>query len=114
MLYLGLLKRIVPFVLTFAAGLFIASFFVSIALPSVGSDDRRGRCRKHRMAMQENADLRDEIRRLNERLAAAETRSDWYRDSLDTVPAPVTPELPPPPPLKARGYGSGHGNGGIR
>ncbi len=114
MLYLGLLKRIVPFALTFAAGLFVASFFVSIALPTVGSKDRSARCRKHRMMMSEKADMQEEIRRLNERLAAAEMRSDWYRDSLEAVPAPAMPELPPPPPFKGRGYGSGHTSTSVR
>jgi hypothetical protein len=108
MLYLGLLNRIVPFFLTFAAGLMIASFFVPVGLPSVGSKDGRSRCRKHRMVMQENADLKEDNRRLNERLAAAETRSDWYRESLEAVPAPAVPELPPPPPVRVRGTSTGH------
>ena len=46
MYYKGLLKRIVPFFLTFAAGLFIASFFVTIARPSFNGF-RRG-SNKHR------------------------------------------------------------------
>lgn len=102
MLYLGLLKRIIPFVLTFAAGLLLASFFVPIGWQSALSSERRSRCHKHRMIMQENADLKDEIRRLNERINSAEARAHWYRDGLMDVPAPVIPDIdpPPPPPVK--------------
>lgn len=48
MLYIGVLKRFIPFVLTFAAGLFLASFFVPIMptfpLGHGRSDRRSGRC----------------------------------------------------------------------
>lgn len=97
MLYLGLLKRFVPFVITFAAGLLIASFFVSVALPSrVRGPKGHG----YRMLKQENIDLKEENRRLREELNAAETRADWYRNGLESVPAPAVPELPTPPPMR--------------
>ena len=71
MFYTGLFKRVIPFVLTFAAGLFLASFFVSIAFP--GERWRSGR-RMHRFQERhqlrvENEDLREKnrlLRRENE------------------------------------------------
>lgn len=117
MLYLGLLKRIVPFVLTFAAGLLIASFFVSVALPKVGSGEGRSwRKGRHCSHVRELRELREENLRLREQLAEAETRASWYRDGLGAVPAPAISELPPPPRIHSSygtgsGYGSGSGSG---
>ena len=111
MLYLGLLKRIVPFVLTFAAGLLLASFFVSIT-PNFGRGEGRFRKGKHCRQAQEVRELREENARLREQLANAETRANWYRNGLDVVAAPVIPELPPPPPPRVhRGHGLGSGTG---
>ena len=38
----GFIKRVVPFFLTFAAGLFVASFFVSVAAPNFSFRSDRG------------------------------------------------------------------------
>jgi len=63
----GFVKRIVPFFLTFAVGLFIASFFVTVAAPSFQIPNRGWR-RNHRQYDRqmelENQRLRDENLRL--------------------------------------------------
>ena len=58
MCYTGLVKRIVPFLITFAAGLFIASFFVTIATPSFNFRRGPGRYGEMRRLRNENQDLR--------------------------------------------------------
>jgi len=106
MCYTGLFKRIVPFVLTFAAGLFIASFFVSIALPEANWQSRRGFNRRQEFdrLQTENQQLRDQLR--FERMQNEELRrshGDMDADFLmpDAVP-PVDSERPyhPPAPPK--------------
>ncbi len=63
----GFVKRIVPFFLTFAVGLFIASFFVTVVAPSLKIPNRGWR-RNHRQYDRqmelENQRLRDENLRL--------------------------------------------------
>jgi len=60
-------KRVIPFFLTFAAGLFIASFFVTIAAPSFQFKNRNWK-RNHRQYDRqmelENQRLREENMRL--------------------------------------------------
>ena len=90
MCYTGLFKRVIPFVLTFAAGLFLASFFVSIAFP--GERWRSGRQHKFHGKQQlrlENEELREKLRILrmeNEELRRRAT--DWDVDAFikDAVP----------------------------
>ena len=106
MCYTGLLKRFVPFALTFAAGLFIASFFVSLALPE--ANWRRGRrwdnSRERQLAI-DNQNLRQrvaqqqmDIEELNRKLL------DQDSDSLLPLVPPVDFEEhhPPPPPSPKR------------
>ena len=65
MQYTGLLKRVIPFVLTFAAGLLLASLFVSITPNFRGwkSDYRGGRkCHEKRKLAIENQNLRERLR----------------------------------------------------
>ena len=63
----GFVKRIVPFFLTFAVGLFIASFFVAVAAPNFQFKSRNWK-RNHRQYDRqmelENQRLRDENLRL--------------------------------------------------
>ena len=63
----GFVKRIVPFFLTFAVGLFVASFFVTVAAPSFQFKSRNWK-RNHqqydRQMELENQQLRDENLRL--------------------------------------------------
>ncbi len=98
MLFLGVVKRIVPFFLTFAAGLFIASFFISIASPSFNFP--RSRSHKYRemqrirqdyeRVKRENAELRQQ---LEEARKNGELRLLGDPDFRSFEPPP-----PPPPP----------------
>jgi len=68
----GFFKRVVPFFLTFAAGLFIASFFVSVAAPTFQFKNRgwRGNHRQYdRQREAEIQQLREENRRLKNALS---------------------------------------------
>lgn len=95
----GLFKRVLPFLLTFAAGLFIASFFVSVAAPSFqfrrDGGKRRHDCKRVKMEMQdlrqENIRLRDEIEQLRRNPMTLE-----YIDPEFKLPADG--DAPPPPP----------------
>ncbi len=100
----GFFKRIVPFFLTFAVGLFIASFFVSIAAPNF----QFGRNFKHRQyhrAMEsriqqlseENSRLK---RELSERDRQEMTKYTFEYNDFDVPPPPPLP----PAPLKVIPY----------
>ncbi|HEX8197845.1 MAG TPA: hypothetical protein VF571_16760 [Pyrinomonadaceae bacterium] len=99
---MNLLKRFLPFFLTFVLGLFIASFFVSVALPKVNYE-RRGWKRHSEYSCPsryERNNLRyqlDSVRRENERLRD-EIRLNRELE-LDAVPLPP---VPPPPPRVVR------------
>jgi len=104
MCYTGLFKRIIPFALTFAVGLFIASFFVSIAFP--GERWRSGR-RAHKWSelkqlRMDNEELREKNRSLrtqNEEMR----KKDWDVEPFmeDAVP-PVDVEAHHPPPRRPK------------
>ncbi len=99
----GLLKRFAPFLITFAVGLFIASFFVTIAMPRF--QFRRNRvmrqCQELQYYKNENQRLRQELE--NQQLKT---------NRLDYVTAPVSPSklndvdfnklVPPPPPMAVK------------
>jgi hypothetical protein len=80
-----MLKRIIPFILTFVISLIVASFFVSI-VPSFKF--KRGGHRKHEQLRYENERLRVE----NERLKAERAFE------INEVPD-VDFDVPPPPPM---------------
>jgi hypothetical protein len=104
MKFISLVKRVAPFFLTFAVGLFIASFFVTVAAPNF--QFRRGFNRHRQMDRQmqmENQQLREENNRLKNRLAEAEKR-DWVLESDLDVPPP--PPVPPTMPMKTVPYKS--------
>ena len=93
----GFVKRIVPFFLTFAVGLFIASFFVTIAAPSFQFKSRNWK-RNHRQydrqmelenqrLRDENLRLRNEVQRKIDRFSANyELNSDGTNEF---VPPPI-------------------------
>jgi hypothetical protein len=89
MLNQAFFKRIIPFLLTFALGLFVASFFVSI-MPSLKF--RKNRCGKrhefHRL-YRENQRLELEKQRLQQKLDETE------RMILLETPVPPPPVAPP-------------------
>lgn len=103
MSYLAVIKRIVPFFLTFVAGLLIASIFVPITAPSFPrSEGRQGKWRYHRECKREkealrreNLRLRQEMEQLHRDAASAEFRN--LKLSVPEVTVEV-PAVPPPPP----------------
>jgi hypothetical protein len=90
MSYLAIFKRIIPFFLTFAAGLLIASIFVPITAPSFRNADRGGKWRHHRECKKEKESLRRENKRLRQEL---EQRNEIQNLKLD-----FELDVPPPPP----------------
>jgi hypothetical protein len=101
----GLLKRFIPFFLTFAAGLLIASFFVPI-LPNLSF--RSGR-KKHR---EQDWQREVEVQRLldenyNLKLQLEEIRKNQMEDNWDGRVGVLpllheVPAEPPPPPMPPR------------
>lgn len=86
---LGFIKRVAPFALTFALGLFIASFFVT--LPSFKFPKRENRWQK-------NHQMRMEVERLKERNAYLERRNaELERSNYRVAPSFETLDVPPPP-----------------
>lgn len=106
MLYTGLFKRIIPFVLTFAAGLFIASFFVSLAFPTFPARSERrwsGDCHGKRQLQKENQELRDRMRSLeleNEALRRMPDADEFLSDAVP--PVALDEHHPPAPPKKPK------------
>ena len=103
MFYTGLFKRIIPFVLTFGAGLFLASFFVT--LPSL-SGLREGRRAKH---CREHQQLRREIQNVEEKYYKQMLENNELRQQIESskpfnldIPEAVwehhDPPAPPAPP----------------
>ena len=96
----GFIKRVFPFFLTFAVGLFIASFFVTIAAPSFQFKNRNWRSnhRQYHIRIEsENQRLRDENLRLRNQLAEKERQSFAVHPAFDSDLA-----VPPPPPVPYR------------
>ena len=108
MFYTGLFKRIIPFVLTFAAGLFIASIFVPLAVPNFSTwrESRRSRgCHEKRQLRIENDQLRERnltLQAENEELKRG--HSHWGDPaSIEVLPLPDLDEHKPPhPPRKPK------------
>lgn len=110
MLYTGLFKRIVPFVLTFAAGLLFAGIFVPVGLPNVDSwadsGPSRGHChrKKHLWLEKDNFELKEKMREL--RIENDELRrnipepEDLMRDAVP--PVDLDEHHPPAPPKKPK------------
>jgi hypothetical protein len=96
-------KRVVPFVLTFAAGLLIASLFGAAIAPNFGKgrESRRGKCRDRQELLMQIDNLRDElkdVKRENELLKRRAT-SDAFEP--DWAP-PAEIEHPPAPPKRPK------------
>lgn len=99
MSYLAIFKRIIPFFLTFAAGLLIASIFVPITVPSFERSQRSGHGRYHRELKRENESLRRENMRMRKELEELRrsTEDVKFQDLKWDVPE-VHVNVPPPPP----------------
>jgi hypothetical protein len=103
MCYTGLVKRIIPFALTFAVGLFIASFFVSLTFPGVRwrSERRMNRFHEMQQLRMDNDDLREKcrsLRRENEELRRSVGGLELVIP--DAVPPVDLEEHKPPTPPK--------------
>lgn len=97
MLYLGVLKRVLPFVLTFAAGLFIASFFINIAWPSFNMPRRANKCRETRQlrieleqVKRENAELQRQIEKMT---AIGDADLSGFEFNVPPPPPPPAPRV---------------------
>ncbi len=105
MCYTGLIKRIIPFALTFTVGLFVASFFVSIAFPNPSWRNGRRIHRFHEIQRLrvENDELREKLRqaRIDNEALRSINNTDFV---IPEVAPPVSHEMhhPPPPPRKPK------------
>lgn len=113
MQYTSILKRAVPFVLSATVGFVIASFFVPISAPSLGSKNqswgKRHECRKLKREFRQ---LRDENIRL--RLEVEDARRELSEIAETTVRGSgrpngdgerfysTNPPPPPPPPIHTK------------
>lgn len=95
------LKRIIPFFLTFAVGLFIASFFVTIAAPSFKSERKIRKYRKYQKLRMENHRLKKTSCWMGKRIAEQEKRmrmrekfENEFKDDFDVPPPPMLPARP--------------------
>ena len=98
MQYTGFIKRFLPFALTFAAGLFIASFFVTIGFPKIGSRHRENRQVQIRELRNEVQQLRKEkcdLRRQLEEMKANPSNMD----TIPMAPEDMDFSMPVPPPV---------------
>ena len=94
---LGVFKRVVPFLITFAAGLFIASFFITIAAPNFGNSRRQSKFRELIQVRMEDEELRRERCKLKEEI---ETLRQERMTIHATEPfGDVFSAVPPPPPV---------------
>ncbi len=102
MSFLAIFKRVAPFILTLAAGLFIASFFVTIATPSFSGFKRNPSKYREFKRMKydveelrrEKCKLKDEIQRLKDEKRTIEVERITSIDDIDLNAVPPPP-LPP-------------------
>ena len=105
MSYLQIFKRVIPFFLTFAAGLLIASIFVPITGPSFRSSERMGKRaaykelkRDYENLRRENCRMRKDLEQLRREAEAADFKNLKFSVPEVVVEAPA----PPPPPRVVR------------
>lgn len=102
MLYKGVFKRVIPFFLTFAAGLFITSLFIPVAAPNFNWRHHRGssfKYREYKRLKMENRELRNEKHRLQRDLEEARRSAAVHHLELGVPPVPTAElDAPPPPP----------------
>jgi len=104
MSYLAIFKRIVPFFLTFAAGLLIASIFIPITAPTFSRGERgRSKWREYKQMKAENEDLYRENCRMKKELEQLRREAqDWDTTDLKFVVPEINVDAPPPPPPPKR------------
>jgi hypothetical protein len=99
----GFIKRVVPFFLTFAVGLFIASFFVTIAAPTFQFTNRSWRKNHRQYDRQREADiqrLREENMHLKNQLLDKNSENVDFQELKYSVPPPMPPAPPAPPVVR--------------
>ena len=96
----GFIVRMLPFVGTFALGLFIASFFVEIG--GTAYNTRRGRCHEVKRLRMDNQDLRNENLRLRNEIENFDRSLNDLNKVWEVPPAPKRPAAPPAPPRLSR------------
>lgn len=103
----GFIKRVIPFFLTFAVGLFIASFFVTIAAPRFEFKNRGWKKNHRQYDRQREAEiqrLREENMRLKNQLTEMEKQEFSVHPAFDgELAVPPPPPMPPAPPAVYRG-----------
>lgn len=96
------IKRFFPFLLTFGAGLLVASFFVTVSAPQFNFG-KRNEWRHKKYCKKENERLRRENERLKRELAEREAiNSSDEIMLLDVPPLPPMPPAPPKAPIAPR------------
>ena len=98
MLFVGVLKRIIPFFLTFAAGLFIASFFINIASPSFNFPRKSHKYREMQRLRQDYERVKRENAELKQQLDEARRNTELQLHGDSDFPRFEAVPLPPPPP----------------
>jgi hypothetical protein len=88
----GLLKRFAPFAITLTIGLFVASFFVSLAAPRF--EFRRYRSNQ---VYRDNQSLRSENENLRQQVQVLQQQLDVQPKKFEVVIP-----MPPPPPVAVR------------
>lgn len=88
--FVSIVKRVAPFVLTLAVGLFIASFFVTVAAPNFQFKRGMSKHRQyHRRIEAENQRLREENLRLKNQISTMEAeKRDWVLEEPVNLPEP--------------------------
>jgi hypothetical protein len=98
----GWIKRLLPFVATFAIGVFIASFFVDLSRPRMGFRGPGRRWQEMQRMRFENEELKNENLRLRNEME--NLRWDPQHPGEMVIPKPGLDEWsvppPPPPPIK--------------
>ncbi len=95
---LEIVKRFAPFLLTFALGLLIASFFVSVAAPNFSNFKRNRKHHDCKRTSSENERLQERIKFLERRNSQLESEKLNFDSDFETnFDAPVPP--PPPAPI---------------
>ena len=105
MSFLAVFKRIIPFFLTFAAGLAIASFFVPLSAPSFPRSERGRHWRYHKELKRENESLRRENSRMKkelEELRRDEARVEFRNLKWDVPEVTVEVKAVPEPPAHVK------------
>lgn len=99
MSFLAIFKRVIPFFLTFVAGLFIASFFVTITSPNFSGFRRNpSKYREMKRVKVEVEELRREKCRLKDEIRQLRSERREIIEAVDPL-ADVDVYAVPPPPL---------------